>query len=479
MPTFSSFLHFGDNFGNEDVVRILSFFLNQRDKIALSQSTRGVHRTLLKFLSTSKKYVTTVRPNLLSAFSVNKNGTYHSKPGTFRVSRYGNFGNFYQSMITHVGANEDRDYYAAWVEHHFGLGRGAARNHRGVLDLYIRQLPLKHEKLLVERLRESKDTELWDHNNLGYTRDIEHALEGNTSIVHVTAYSEFASCRCNLFHALSMRSTDLTKLTIIGGICPDTAQGIADSCVQELTNLSLTSSASAENLNGLAIDVVCEAVASVGILKNLEIGNVVGQYDDWADGLILALETCPISSLRINETDFMQSCVPGLVGVLPLLEAGDVKLTNCNFADFGEPVLSALFSNESICYLDLSYTKIEEGSIGPLVEMIKHGTLLRLAIGWCSVGKDDVKNVLGATTCERSDLEFLSICGNDLDSPETFQDLLHTSLTYLHVGGLSPDLLCAVLAFTGNRRNNGDECEIDTRDCEECYDDCCGGVWPR
>lgn len=477
MTPFSTFLSFGDNFCNQDVVRLLSFFLNQRDKIALSESARGVHQALLSFLPTAKKYITTVKPNLMSAFSSGDNGVYSTPLKTFQVSKYGNFGDFYTSMITHVGSNEDKDYYPAWLEHHVGLGKGAARNRRGDIDLFIRQLPAKHETLLIERLRESKDTKLRDHNNLQYTREIMDALESNTSIVHVTAYSEIACCRCNLFDALSTRSTDITQLDIIGGICPDASQTIADLCVQGLTKLSLTTCDSNQEIDGLSVDLICEAVAFVGILQTLEIGNVMGQYDDWADGLIRVLETCPISSLRIAETDFEEPCVEGMVSVLPLLEAEDVKLTHCNFADFGEVVLNALFSNESICRLDLSYTKIEEGSIGPLVEMIKHGILFKLGIGWCSVGKDNIKNVLGATTRERSNLDFLSICGNDIDSPDTFQDLLETSLTRLHVGVLSDESLCAVAKFTGNRRKNGDECEVDTRGCDECYNEG-GGDWP-
>lgn len=76
MTPFSTFLRFGDNFCNQDVVRLLSFFLNQRDKIALSESARGVHQALLSFLPTAKKYITTVKPNLMSAFSSDDNGVY-------------------------------------------------------------------------------------------------------------------------------------------------------------------------------------------------------------------------------------------------------------------------------------------------------------------------------------------------------------------------------------------------------------------
>ncbi|CAN0598514.1 unnamed protein product, partial [Ectocarpus sp. 12 AP-2014] len=275
---------------------------------------------------------------------------------------YGNFCNFYRSLITHVGANEDRDYYAAWLEQQLKLAKGSARSRRRSIDLFTSGRPARDETFIVERLRESVDTRLSDHHILAYTDDIMAAIESNTSIVEVSAYSQTSSCRCRLFNCLSKRSVSITSLDLTGGACIDSTQTIADSCVHDLKRLSLSTGCSDEEMDGLTIDLVCDAVAEAGVLEVLGVGNVVGDYEEWADGLIRALETCPITSLRIDDTIFDIPCVPGMVRVFPELQATDVKLTQCDFDGWGKPVFDALFSNENIQWLDVSSTKIGDGS---------------------------------------------------------------------------------------------------------------------
>lgn len=465
MTPYSTLNHLG-----EDMVRHLSLFLSQPDKIALSTSARFHHNALKCLLPTSRNYVTTVKPNLMSVFSGDY-GVYSTPLETFKVSAYGNFGNFYQSLITHVGANEDRDYYSAWLEHRLGLGNGSARNRRSSIDLYIRELPARDEKLLVERLRESVDTRLSDHHTLVYTDEIMDAIMSNTSIVDVSAYSDGDSCRCRLFDSLAQRSTHITSLFLSGGTCVDTTQTIADFCVHGLKKMSLSTGISVQVMDGFTIDLICDAVARVGILEVLDVGNVVGEYEEWADGLMRALETCPIVSLRIDETIFKEGCVPGMVRVLPKLRATDVKFTLCDFEGWGKPVFDALFSNENICWLDVSSTKIGDGSIDALVNMIRRGTLARLAIGNCGIGRDAVARVLKATTRADSNLAFISIFDNDIDHPKIFKGLSKTSLTGIHVGELS-NCDKAIARFAAATR-----CEIDTSDADECYNGG-GGVFP-
>ncbi|CAM9139846.1 unnamed protein product [Ectocarpus sp. 8 AP-2014] len=456
---------------DENVVRHLSLFLNQRDKIALATSARCYIGALECLLPTATNYVTTVKPNLMSAFS-SENGVYSTPLETFHVSEYGNyFGNFYQSLITHVGANEDRDYYAAWLEQQLKLVKGLARSRRRSIDLYISGLPARDEAFLVERLRESVDTRLSDHHILVYTDDIVDAIESNTSIVEVSAHTQIRSCRCRLFDCLSMRSTLITSLDLAGGACADSTQTIADSCVHGLKKLSLSTRVSDQEMDGLTIDLVCDAVAGVGILEVLEVGNVVGDYQEWADGLIHALEKCPITSLRIDDTIFDIPCVPGMVRVLPELQATDVKLTQCDFDGWGKPVFDALFSNENIRWLDVSSTKIGDGSIDALVDMVTRGTLTRLAIGNCDIGREGIRRVLEATTHAGSNLEFVSIFDNDVDVPFIFEGLGETSLTGMHVGELR-NCDQAVAKFVADTR-----CDIDTSDADECFNGG-GGVFP-
>ncbi|CAB1096666.1 unnamed protein product [Ectocarpus sp. CCAP 1310/34] len=390
----------------------------------------------------------------MSAFSF-ENGVYSTPPETFLVSAYGNFCNFYRSLITHVGANEDRDYYAAWLEQQqLKLAKGSARSRRRSIDLYTSGRPARDETFIVERLLESVDTRLSDHHILVYTDDIMDAIESNTSIVEVSAYSQTSSCRCRLFNCFSKRSVSITSLDLTGRACIDSTQTIADSCVHDLKRLSLSTGCSDQEMDGLTIALVCDAVAEAG-----------------ADGLIRALETCPISSLRIDGTIFDIPCVPGMVRVLPELQATDVKLTQCDFDNWGKPVFDALFSNENIRWLGVSSTKIGDGSVGALVDMVTRGTLTRLAIGNYGMGRGGIRRVLEATTHAGSNVVFISIFDNDIDVPSIFEGLGKTSLTGMHVGELS-NCNTAIANFVADT-----QCDIDTSDADDCYNGG-GGVFP-
>lgn len=470
MPTLSTLRHFGDKLGDNDVTRQVSFYLVLSDKINMSTCTKGIYLALNDFLPTSTRYVTTVKPNLRSTFSTD-NDVYSAPIETFEVGEHGSFDNFHKGLITHVGANEDKNYYAAWYEHVLGLSKGAARNRRHEIDLYVYDMPAEDERLLVERLLDSVDTRLSDHHCLQYTRRIKDALTANTSIVDVSAYSEVHSCRCNLFDCISARSTNITTLRFVGGTCDDSVQMIADYCVNALKHLSIKTADSSSTIGGIMVDVVGEAVAEVGILETLEIGNVVGDFEEWSDGLVRMLERCPISSLRINETLFEDGCLEGMAYVMRRLVATDVKLTSCDYGDRGNLVFDALFQNRSICWLDLSYTMIGDGSTDALVDMIRRGTLTRLAIGACGIGRESIMKVLQATTHVDSRLAFISIFGNDLDHPVIFSNMDGTSLETIHVGELERGTTATFLYF------NAFPFRVDSRNSEECCRSG-GGVWP-
>lgn len=472
MAAFSSLNHFGDNFGNRDVVKHVSFFLNQRDKIAMAASTKGVSQALRQFLPTSSSYITTVKPNLLSAFSVvSQTGVYSAPIETFKLNKYGWFGNFYESMITHVGANEDRDYYSAWYEHHLLLAPRSTRSQRGAIDLFISDLPGKDEEFLTERLRQSVDTTLCDHHCLSYTQEIVDAIVSNTSIVNVLAYSQISSCRCALFRSLAARSTNITSLNVCGGICHDTTLVIGDECVQDLTHFSFTTGESDRFIDGGSVDYICESIADAGILKVLEVGNVHGDYDEWANGLICVMESCLLRSVTIDDTDFMPHCLPGMVRVLPLLTATTVKITSCGFGDWGKPVFDALFSNYALTTLDMSFTNMGDGSIGPLVKMIKRGTLVKLAIGACGISAKGIESVLRATAHDSSNLKYLSVFDNHL-SRRCFQSD-KTSLVGLHVGVVCDEAILDNILKFGVDNN----LEVDMRDSDEYLNEG-GGWWP-
>lgn len=467
MAAFSSLKHFGDNFGNADVARQVSFFLNQRDKIAMAMSTKGVGQALVPYLPTSSSYITTVKPNLMSAFTVD-NGVYSAPIETFKLNRFGCFGNFYESMITHVGANEEKDFYSAWYEHHLSLAPRSTRSRRGIIDLYIWDLPAKDEKFLIERLRQSVDTTLCDHHNMPYTREIAHAIVNNTSIVDVLAYSQISSCRCVLFSSLAVRSTKITSLDLCGGICQDATLVIGDECVQGLTRFSFTTAESDQFIDGGSVDYICESIAGAGILQVLEVGNVQGAYDEWAGGLICVMESCPLRSVTIDQTDFVPHCLPGMVRVLPFLTATDVKITSCSLGDWGKPVFDALFSNHVLTALDMCFTKMGDGSISALVKMIKRGKLVKLAIGGCGISAKGIKSVLKATAHDSSNLKYLSVFDNHLGK---FVRLDKTSLAGLHVGVVCDGAVLASVVQFGVDNN----LEVDMRDSDECFNE--GGVW--
>lgn len=271
MVAFSSLKHFGDDFGNADVVRKVSFFLNQRDKIALSTSTKGVHKTVAMFLPTSTEYVTTVKPNLVSMFSFN-HGVYSAQIQTLGLKD-----GFTETMVTYAGSNEDNDYSLQWYMYHVhGRHRQDDDLRIGAqILLYSHEITDIQEMLIIERLQESTDICFRDDFRFPYTPDILNAIGGNTSIVQVDVRTLGHRCRCNLFRQLSRRSTDMTSLTLTGGVCREAADMIADGCVRGLKKLSVTHCMFM--IDAEVVETLCEAVADVGILEGLEISKVSGR----------------------------------------------------------------------------------------------------------------------------------------------------------------------------------------------------------
>ena len=102
----------GVNFGNNDIIRQISFYLNQSDKIEMAKTSSDVNDVVKNLLPTSTEYVTTVKPNLISIFKEH-NGVYSSPINTFKPTEYG-FGDFYVSMFDHISDNEDKNYYFKW-----------------------------------------------------------------------------------------------------------------------------------------------------------------------------------------------------------------------------------------------------------------------------------------------------------------------------------------------------------------------------
>lgn len=463
MVAFSSLKHFGDDFGNADVARQVAFFLNQRDKIAMSTSARGVREVVKHLLPTSTKYATTVKPNLVSVFLFD-NGVYSVPIHTFGLKDGET-----EDMVTYAGSNEDSDYSLQWYMYHVH-GR-----HREDDDLRIaahirlgsHKVTDMQEMMITERLRESNDICFRDDFRFPYTPGILNAIGGNTSIVQVDVDTLGHHCRCNLFRQLSRRSTDITGLTLTGGICREAADMIADGCVRGLKKLSVTHCMFV--IDAEVVETLCEAVADVGILEGLEISKASGEYFEWGYSLERVLDTCPLTSLSITRGEFEDYCVQGMVRALPKLGATRVKITECDFGlpgDWMEPVLDALFSNTSIRWLDLSFTEIGDESIGTLIEMVTRGSLTKLAIGWGSIGHDGITSVMRATTHVDSNLKFISICGNDIDHPDIFQDIDETSLKAIHVGELGNDATFSALAefMVAKLKKTDSGCVIDTRD---------------
>ncbi len=460
MAGFSTLRHFGDNFVNEDVLRQVSFYLNQREKIAMATASKSVNLGLQDYLPTSNKYVTTVQPNLLSAFTFSPGiGVYSAPIDTFQLSELGFFCSFHRSLITHAGANESEDFYSAWHEHHLKLRKGSARSPRGVIDLFAAGLPERDEWFLIERLFQSVDTALIDHHCLQYTQEIMDAIENNTSIVHVVAISQVSSCRCMLFDSLAERPTSLTSLELRGGICHDSTLTIGRSCVKKLRCFSFKAGDSEPFIDGFSVDYICEALADAGILEVLEIGGVFGDFAEWANGLIRVMATCPLRFLDISGAKFWDQCLPGMVRVLPILKAPELKITSCIFGGWARPVFEALFSNPNVSHLDLSSTQIDLACTGAVAQMITRGTLKALAIGGCGLGQDDIDSVLRATEHASSRLECLGMAGNDF---QTFPSLDKTSLRGVHIGRVEGRAVRRAAVHFASRHG----LELDMRDCD-------------
>ncbi|CAM9095776.1 unnamed protein product [Ectocarpus sp. 12 AP-2014] len=436
MTTFSTLNDFGDHFINQDVMRAVSFFLNQRDKIATSTSASSVHRVLKHFLPPCSTYITTVRPNFLWAFS-SDNGVYSAPIKTFAANPDGYFDSYVESMIKHMGCNEDSDYYLAWYSHHL-IGKLEAYGYpRRTISLEGAVLNSVNEALIVLRLRESVDLRMFYHDFFPHTPRIMHAFEANTSICDIQVNShESPSCLCGLFKSLSRRTVDIQSLELGGEICHDATQMIADDCVKGLKKLSFRGSV-ASPIVGHMVDILCEAVSETGILESLEVGEAMVEYDGGGAGLIRVLETCPLRSLNLRDICLGEDCWSEMVRVLTTMKATHVEFTEFRIAgDWMVPVLNALFSSTSIQSLDLSHTKIGCVSIGALENKIKGGTLIKLAIGGCSIGRDEIKRVLQATTHVDSKLKFISIRDNSVEHPDIFEGLVETSLEVLHIEAL-------------------------------------------
>lgn len=433
MAAFSSLKHFGDNFGNADIARQVAFFLNQRDKIAMSTSARGVREVVKHLLPTSTKYVTTVKPNFVSLFSLD-NGVYSAPIGTFRADPDGFFDSFAESMIKHTGCNEDSDFYLAWYTHQLFGKREDYGYPRHTLCLEFPVLKSVDMALIVIRLRESVDRRLREHEIFPYTPLIMDAFEINTSIVDILmCNNESPACRCDFVESLSRRSTDIKSLQLVGEICHDAAQTIADRCLRGLKKLSITGDV-AMPIDGHIVDILCEAVSEVGILESLDIGEVNAEYDGGGAGLIRVLDTCPLRSLSVSAVHFEEETWARMVRVLSNMEATEVKFTEYRiFSESMRPVFDGLFSNTSIRSLDLSFTKIGDEGMGALENMVERGSLIKLAIDGCSIGRDGIKGVLRATAHIGSRLRFISIGNRDMDRPDIFEGLIKTSLEAMHL----------------------------------------------
>ena len=426
-------------FVNRDVTRHISSFLHQGDKISMSNCSKSVNDVLQTLLPTSSKYVTTVKPNLISLFSYSENtNTYYTPIESFK--NYG--GNFCSSLVTHIGANEDKDYCAAWMGHHL---KKNFRSKKESICLFTGGLDFKishtEELLLIERLLSSKDTQMCDFNYFMYTHGIMDAIIENTSIVDLRCIGQVETCRCNVFNSFAERKTSLEKLTIDGGVCPVGAQTISSGC-DKLREFSYSSID--DGISSLSTYIICQGISEVGILEVLEIGNVKNgdggtyavEYTGWYNGLIEVLKRCPLKSIKISECCFYrENCIKKLVQILPTIKPRDISITSCTFGRRIKSVFNALFSNNNVCRLNISCTPIGNSTVGNLVKMIRNGVLTTLSLCDCEMRSDNIKKVLKATTHEKSNLKFLSIVGNDV-TLEVFEGLEKTSIRELYIGEL-------------------------------------------
>ena len=431
---FSSFEQYGVNFGNNDVIRQISFYLNQSDKIEMAKTSSDVHDVVKNLLPTSTEYVTTIKPNLISIFKEH-NGVYSSPIDIFKPTKYG-FGDFYVSMFDHVGGNEDKNYYYKWRMYKLNSKDRFHKNKN--INLFIRDLPEEDDILLSERLLESVDTSITDENKFKFTDRFMESLVENTSIVNVNSfYSGYGySHRCGFFSCIANRQTNVTSISIEGNFCEDSAEIIAEGCVDGLKTLNIESMS--DVIDGYRVDTILESISEVGILENLILGNI--EYLN-GNGLSDIIRNCVnLKQLHLDDIKFIPGTCYKIQNVIINSSIEEIRIEYCDIMHL-DVLLKEICSNDHVKILGLRGNgKSVKRIIPEIVNMIIRGNIQKLDISYCFIGKIDIKKIIDATKEPTSKLTHLDISGNKLGKT-TFRSILNTSLTFIHMGDIEYCLL--------------------------------------
>ena len=457
----------GVNFGNNDIIRQISFYLNQSDKIEMAKTSSDVNDVVKNLLPTSTEYVTTIKPNLISIFKEH-NGVYSSPIDTFKPTEYG-FGDFYVSMFDHISDNEDKNYYCKWRMWQVNKSSSKNRFHKNKnIDLFISELPEEDDILLSERLMESIDTSIIDHNMLPFTDRFMESLIENTSIVHAISYDEVYSHRCGFFSCIAERQTDVTSITIEGDFCEESAEIIAEGCVDGLKTL-IIESMSDDYIDGFCVNTILESISEVGIIEKLVLEGIRHLNGDGLPDIIMYCENLKFLSLKdIGMCPLFCLITRNVIGNSNI---GEIRIENCdrNIKNL-DLLLKEICSNDHVKILGLSGNRKSVKRIIPeLVNMIIRGNIQKLDISYCSIGKIGIKKIIDATKEPSSKLTHIDISGNILGKT-TFRSILNTSLTFIHIGDIEYDT-DSLSKFVRSRRNNGFECIIDDREGDIYYNE--------
>ena len=448
---FSSFEEYGVNFGNNDVIRQISFYLNQSDKIEMAKTSSGVNEVVKNLLPTSTEYVTTVKPNLISIFKEH-NGVYSTPIDRFKPTKYG-FCDFYVSMFDHISGNEDKHYYYKWRT--YKINSKDRKHMNKNINLPINDIPEEDYNLLSERLLDSVDISITDHDMFPFTDRFIKSLIENTSIVRV--HSTYG-CAHGLFSCIAERQTNVTSIKIEDKLYEDSAEIIANGCIDGLKTLDIRWIHN--YMHGPRVNTVLESISEVGILENLILENIL---DFNGNGLLDIIRNCrDLKRLYLKEIEIPPGICNTLRNVIGNTNIGDIRIEDCddNIKNL-DVLIKEICSNDHVKILGLyGNDKSVKRIIPELVNMIIRGNIQKLDISCCSIGKISIKKIIDATKEPTSKLTHIDISGNNIGKT-AFKSILNTSLTFIRAREIDYDDCASILDFKIRRRENGFECIIE------------------
>jgi len=279
-------------------------------------------------------------------------------------------------------------------------------------------------------------------------------ISQNTSIVKLrVGHGQIFTHTCSIFRAMSARDTRLTRLDIVGDICICDCDAVLGNLLEDVKNLSLTSSNVDTEIGYGPAGVILHSAAKYGKLESLDLSRV--KCDDTNDpgGLVVSgiesiLRNChKMESVKLDFLSFGENLGERWGKYSTRGEpAPEFKYTNancfsmqhCTYPENSSSMIGNLFVNSNIRNLYLRGTKVPSSCTRRIAGMIMNGNIVHLDISDCSISRDGIRIILKSTTHPSSNLTHIGIGFNKLDkvtssSKDLFGGLSKSSLEYISV----------------------------------------------